>query len=98
MSQPTSEAKQSEAAVRVSISEASRLFGVNPRTIRRAIKGQELRYIVVRNRYKILFSSLVIWSQTRVTVQRKRDQSGIGQWVQTWKIQNTLYSPRPPKS
>ena len=87
-----------ETAIRVSISEASRLFGVNPRTIRRAIKNNELRYIVVRNRYKILFSSLVAWSQSRATVQHKCDKLGIGQWVQMWKIQNTLYSPRPPKS
>lgn len=92
------EQSQNEAIIRVSISEASRLFGVNSRTIRRAIKNKELRYIVVRNRYKILFSSLVSWSQSRATVQHKRDRLGIGQWVQTWKIQNTLYSPRPPKN
>ena len=97
MNKPAPEPQDQEAAIRVSISEASRLFGVNPRTIRRAIKDKELRYIVVRNRYKILFSSLVSWSQSRITVQHKRDQLGIGQWVQTWKIQNTLYSPRPPK-
>jgi excisionase family DNA binding protein len=86
-----------EAAVRVTVSEAARLFGLNPRTIRRAIQSQELRYIVVRNRYKILFSSLVAWSQSRTSLRQKRDRAGIGQWVDTWKIRNTLFSPRPPQ-
>ena len=83
--------------IRVSISEAARLFGVNPRTIRRAIQHQELRYIVVRNRYKILFSSLVNWSQERPTILRRRNERGIGQWIEKWKIHNTLYSPRAPE-
>jgi excisionase family DNA binding protein len=87
---------QSENQLRVSISEAARLFGINPRTIRRAIKEQKIRYIVVQNRYKILFSSLVSWSQTQTHIQRKRDRLGIGQWVEKWKIRNTLYSPRAP--
>jgi len=34
-------------SIRISISEASRLFGIDQKTIRRAIKAQELRYIVV---------------------------------------------------
>ncbi|MSR85527.1 DNA-binding protein [Candidatus Uhrbacteria bacterium] len=85
-----------EQPVRVSISEAARLFGVNARTIRRALQEQELRYIVVQNRYKILFTSLIAWSQQSTHIQKKRDQKGIGQWVEKWKIRNTLYSPRPP--
>lgn len=98
---PSTEAKpaaQAEQTVRVTVSEAARLFGVNPRTIRRALKEQNLRYIVVRNRYKILFSSLVVWSQQSHAIQRKRDRRGIGQWVDVWKIKNTLYSPRAPQS
>lgn len=83
--------------VRVSVGEAARLFGVNSRTIRRAIKNQELLYIVVRNRYKILFSSLVNWSQTWTSIKNKRDRLGIGQWVDQWKIKNKLYSPREPQ-
>lgn len=87
-----------DSTVRVSISEASRLFGVNPRTIRRALAASELTYIVVRGRYKITFASLVQWSQLNAKRERKRDQKGIGQWVETWRIRNTLYSPRPPKN
>jgi excisionase family DNA binding protein len=87
---------ESPASVRVSISEASRLFGISTRTIRRAIEIGDIRYIVVRGRYKLLFESLVSWSQRTNTVRRKRDANGIGQWVDQWKIKNPKYSPRPP--
>ena len=96
MPDPSSSA--SEQALRVSVSEAARLFGVDPKTIRRALQQQKLRYIVVRNRYKILFSSLVTWYQLSPTTQRHRDERGIGQWVTQWSIRNTKFSPRPPKS
>lgn len=81
--------------VRVSISEAARLFGVNSQTIRRAIKNQEITYVVVAGRYKINFESLVKWSQRKTTVKHKSDTHGIGQYVDKWKINNTLYSPNP---
>ena len=45
--------QQNKEIIRVSISEAARLFGVNPQTIRRAIKANEITYVVVANRYKI---------------------------------------------
>ncbi|HEU0050542.1 MAG TPA: helix-turn-helix domain-containing protein [Patescibacteria group bacterium] len=89
---------QESPSIRLGTGEAARFFGVHPRTIHRAIKENKLRYIVVRNRYKILFSSLVQWSQSSVKIQHKRDTRGIGQWVDKWKIKNTLYSPRPPKA
>ena len=79
--------------IRVSISEAARLFGVNAQTIRRAIKNQEITYVVVAGRYKINFGSLVQWSQSRTTIKHKSATRGIGQFVDRWKIRNTLYSP-----
>ncbi|MFA5022646.1 MAG: helix-turn-helix domain-containing protein [Patescibacteria group bacterium] len=81
--------------IRVSVSEAARLFGVEPKTIRRAIKGQELKYIVVCGRYKINFSSLLEWSQGKTTTKNKLTERGIGQYVDKWKIKNRLYSPNP---
>jgi len=81
--------------IRVSVSEASRLFGVEPKTIRRAIKDQKLKYIVVQGRYKINFSSLLEWSQGKVTTKNKLANQGIGQYVDNWKIKNKLYSPSP---
>ncbi|HQL52920.1 MAG: helix-turn-helix domain-containing protein [Candidatus Magasanikbacteria bacterium] len=92
MSETTAQKDQKEI-IRVSVSEAARLFGVNAQTIRRAIKNQEITYVVVAGRYKINFESLVKWSQMKTTVKNKTNQQGIGQYVSKWKINNTLYSP-----
>ena len=81
--------------IRVSISEAARLFGVNSQTIRRAIKDGEITYVVVAGRYKLNFESLVKWSQVRTTIKNKLMNKGIGQYVEKWKIKNPLYSPNP---
>jgi excisionase family DNA binding protein len=87
-----------EEIIRLSISEAAKMMGVNQATIRRAIKNQELRYIVVQARYKINFESLVAWSQKKPAVSTKMNQRGIGQYVDKWKIKNTKYSPNPPST
>lgn len=81
--------------IRLSVSEAARMFGVSSMTIRRAIKDQEVTYVVVHGRYKINFESLLRWSQRTTTVRHKRDESGIGQFVEQWKIKNRLFSPNP---
>lgn len=81
--------------IRVSISEAARLFGVNSQTIRRAIAAQEITYVIVSGRYKVNFESLVKWSQHSTTVKNKLANKGIGQFVEKWKIKNPLYSPNP---
>lgn len=81
--------------IRVSISEAARLFGVNAQTIRRAISAQEITYVVVGGRYKLNFESLVKWSQRRTTTKNKLAKRGIGQFVEQWKIKNPLFSPNP---
>lgn len=84
-----------DAVIRLSVSEAARLFGVSQRTIRRAISEQEVTYVVVQGRYKINFESLLRWSQNRTTIRNKRDGKGIGQYVGQWKIKNKLFSPNP---
>ncbi len=81
--------------IRVSVSEAGRLFGVDQKTIRRAIQAQQVKYIVVQGRYKINFESLLEWSQARKTAKNKLRSQGIGQFVDNWKIKNKLYSPNP---
>ena len=81
--------------IRLSVSEASKLFGVSQRTIRRAIGAQEVTYVVVQGRYKINFESLLKWSQRTTTIRNKRDQNGIGQYVDQWKVKNKLFSPNP---
>ena len=81
--------------IRVSVSEAAKLFGISTRTIRRAIADGEVAYVVVRGRYKLNFESLVKWSQVRTTVRNKLATTGIGQFVEQWKIRNKLFSPNP---
>ena len=85
----------SPAIIRVSVSEAARLFGISTKTVRRAIADGEVTYVVVRGRYKINFESLVKWSQKRPHVRNKLNRDGIGQFVDQWKITNRLYSPNP---
>jgi len=84
-----------DSIIRVSVSEAARLFGVSTLTIRRALQQKEVTYVVVQNRYKISFESLVKWSQRTITAKNKLANRGIGQFVESWKIKNTLYSPNP---
>ncbi len=81
--------------IRVSISEAARLFGVEQQTIRRAIKNQEIKYIIVKGRYKLNFESLLAWSQDKTTINNKMNKKGLGQFVDKWKINNKKYSPHP---
>jgi len=81
--------------IRLSVSEAGKLFGIDQKTVRRALKAQELRYVIVRGRYKINFDSLLKWSQRKPTVQTKNNKYGLGQYVSQWKINNKLYSPNP---
>lgn len=81
--------------IRLSVSEAARLFGVSQKTIRRAITEQQLTYIVVQGRYKITFESLLRWSQESTTARNKRDRQGVGQYVNQWRIKNKMFSPNP---
>ena len=81
--------------IRLSVSEAASLFGVNEKTIRRAIAKHELHYIVVLGRYAISFESLLKWSQQKPATMNKLTNNGLGQFVDKWKINNTLYSPNP---
>ena len=84
-----------KSTIRLSVSEAAKMFGVSQRTIRRAIQTNEITYVVVQGRYKINFESLLRWSQRTTTVKNKRDKQGIGQFVDQWKLSGKLYSPNP---
>lgn len=86
---------EKQGMIRVSVSEAAKLFGLSAQTIRRAIKDQDIRYVVVRGRYRIAFESLLEWSQRQATTKNKLTKQGIGQYVDRWHIRNKLYSPNP---
>ncbi len=83
------------SVIRLSVSEAARLFGVSQRTVRRALAEEKITYVVVQGRYKINFESLLKWSQESIRIRHKRDKEGLGQYVGQWKIKNRLYSPNP---
>jgi excisionase family DNA binding protein len=82
--------------IRISISEASRLFGVSPKTIRLAIRFGQITYVVVRGRYKLNFESVLTWSQASTRRRNIFQKSGLGQYAEQWKIRNRKYSPHPP--
>ena len=84
---------KNESVIRVSVSEAARLFGVSSKTIRQAIKEELLKYIIVKGRYKINFSSLIEWSRQSTRRSNQLDDQGIGQYIDKWKIHNKKYSP-----
>ena len=84
-----------DSIIRLSVSEAARLFGISQRTVRRAIADERITYVVVQGRYKINFESLLRWSQETTTVRNKRDKKGVGQYVQQWRMKNKMFSPNP---
>lgn len=84
-----------ENIIRLSVSESAKLFGVSTKTIRQALKNQELKYIIVKGRYKINFNSLVEWSQQSTRRFNLLKTQGLGQYVDQWKIRNRKYSPSP---
>lgn len=84
--------------IRISVSEASRLFGLSTKTIRQAIKDGAITYAVVRNRYKLNFASVLVWSQSSTRRRNNLDKAGLGQYVDKWRIHNRKYSPRPPET
>lgn len=85
----------SDHIIRLSISEAAKLFGTSTQTIRRAVADQLVNYVVVQNRYKISFESLVKWSQSSARIKNKSNTQGIGQFVTQWRVKNKKFSPNP---
>lgn len=76
------------ANIRLSVSEAAKLFGVSQRTIRRALEDRHLEAITVQGRYKISFPSLLQWTNTKAAGRRKLATEGIGQYVDRWKVRD----------
>jgi hypothetical protein len=72
-------------AIWLSVSECAKLGGVEPKTIRRALK-KDLRFKIVRNRYRIDFSSLVKYLRQSTKLKNKLEKNGLGQYVAAWKI------------
>ncbi len=69
----------------VSVSQAAKLFGVDQKTIRRAIKAKNIMYTVNENRYNIEMGSLVKWVHKSKKLKNKLNQYGMGKFVKEWK-------------
>ena len=69
----------------LSVSQAAKLFGVEQKTIRRAIKAKEIIYIVEGDRYSIEMGSLLRWAYQSTRLKHKLEQDGVGKFVQEWK-------------
>lgn len=76
--------ERAQLPLRLSVSEAARLFGLSDKTIRDALKAREIKYIVIKGRYKINFESLLMWTQRTARRQNKLHRHGIGRFVKEW--------------
>jgi len=69
----------------LSISEAAKLGGVTPKTIRRAIQSQKIKYRIIKNRYQVDLSLLIIYLNSKTKLKNKLNYFGIGQYIENWK-------------
>jgi len=69
----------------LSVSQAAKLFGVEQKTIRRAIKNKKINYLVEENRYSIEMGSLLQWAYSNTKLFNKLNEYGIGKFIEKWK-------------
>lgn len=69
----------------LSISESAKLGGVNPKTIRRAIQANKIKYKIVKNRYLVDLSSAIIYLYSKRKLKNKLNQFGLGQYIDKWR-------------
>ncbi|MCU0680484.1 MAG: helix-turn-helix domain-containing protein [Planctomycetes bacterium] len=85
----TNKVIEPETTIWLSVSEASKIGGVQTKTIRRAIKaGAELRYQIINNRYLIDLRSLILFLHKNIKLENKLHQKGVGQYIEKWKDLN----------
>ncbi len=65
----------------LSVSESAKLIGVDPKTIRRAIKSRKIKYKVNNNRYAIKFPSLLNFARSSTKLKNKFYIYGIGKYL-----------------
>ena len=65
-----------------SVSSSAKLGGVDPKTIRRAIKNNpDLKYKIVKDRYKIELGSLLSFLNKNTKLKNKLKKNGLGQYL-----------------
>jgi hypothetical protein len=65
-----------------SVSSSAKIGGVDPKTIRRAIKNNpDLKYKIVKDRYQIEFGSLLSFFNKNTKLKNKLNKNGLGQYL-----------------
>jgi len=77
--------KEIDNIIWLSVSESAKLGGIESKTIRRAIQSQKLKYKIIKNRYLIDLSSLIIFLNSSIKLKNKLKLKGLGQYVMEWK-------------
>ncbi|PIR92965.1 hypothetical protein COT99_03425 [Candidatus Falkowbacteria bacterium CG10_big_fil_rev_8_21_14_0_10_43_10] len=75
----------------LSVSQAAKLFGVEQKTIRRAIKSKQITFMIENDRYNIEMGSLLIWARKSTKLKNKLSLEGVGKFVKEWKEE---FSPK----
>jgi len=69
-----------------SVSASANLGGVDPKTIRRAIKkSADLKYKIINDRYSIELGSLLRYLNANRKLKNKLYDQGIGQYYHNWE-------------
>lgn len=64
-----------------SVSSSAKIGGVDPKTIRRALKSDSgLKYKIVKDRYKIELGSLLYFLNKNTKLKNKLKKNGLGQY------------------
>ena len=74
--------KEITAPLWFSVSSSAKIGGVDPKTIRRAIKNNpDLKYKIVKDRYKIELGSLLSFLNKNTKLKNKLNKNGLGQYL-----------------
>jgi hypothetical protein len=72
----------------LSVSEISKLCGVQTKTIRRAVQAKEVKYKIIKNRYLIEFASAVLYLHKNTKLKNKFYSYGLGQYFVSQKAES----------
>ena len=77
--------EKNDAILWLSVTEAAKISGVQNKTIRRAIKSNEVKYRIRKNRYEIEFLSLMYLLNSKTKLRNKFNLYGLGKYIKEWK-------------
>ena len=76
------EEKEIASPLWFSVSSSAKIGGVDPKTIRRALKSDtDMKYKIVKDRYKIELGSLLSVLNKKTKLKNKLKKNGLGQYL-----------------